>query len=1015
MTTDGPQTTSFAVSGTGQAAGPLLATSPPVVSLGGTAVGGHLSGSAVFSNIGSAPLTINSVQLPAAPFSASGVPAPGTQIAAGASITVNVNFDPTALGTFVDSIGMNTTGGNGTVGLSAIAGTPGALQITSESNDYGSVQVGTTATKTFTVTNTGGSDITITKSKPPSGGAFAATSSLQEGTTIAAGQTLTETVTFTPTWPGYAAGTWQITGDDSSGLHQVQFTGTGSVPGPASGNWSTNGSATFSGSTLSLTGTGTFLAGSSFFRTPLDSHHIIVTFDSTIGGGSGADGLTLTLADAARGATASSLGYRGGGLGFSGIPGVAVALDTYKSSVNPSANFTGITDGPTSGGPDLMHWLATANLAASLRSGTHHVKVELLNGTLTVTIDGTLVLTNAVTLGPNVLIGFTGGTGGLTDNHQVTNVVVSGDTAPAPQTATLSVTNAVAAPSGSPQLGTQMTFSGSCPSTFTTAALGNGGSASPTLTGAVPGSSCTVSEPAPAPGGGTWITTVSVNGGAPVTLTATAGQLTVPSFAMVAGQNTVAFTNTWVAPGAPATLSLSNAVTAPAGSSQASAQMVMSGSCPSAFTTAALGNGGTASPTLTGGVTGAMCTVSETAPAPGNGNWVTTASVNGGAPVTLTVSGGQLTLPSFALIAGTNTVAFTNTWTPPSTVIVPDPTAGGWQLNGTSAISGTQLVLTPASTSVAGSAFWPTALDPRNLTINFDASISGGTGADGMTLIFADVSKGAKPTSLGATGGGLGFSGIPGIAVALDTYKNSVNPSANFAGITDGPTSSGADLLHWLATANLSAPLQNQTHHITVTTSNGTLSVAVDGTQVLSQAVTLPASAYLGFGAGTGGLTNRHAVANLTVVPAGPPAPATLTITNAVKAPAGSPQASTTFAISGSCPSSFTTAPLGDGGNSSPTLTGAVFGSSCTLSEPVPRRRPARSGRWRRRSTAQPHRRSRSPPAPRRCRRSRWPRAPTRSRSPTPIRRRRPRWCQTRPRAAGSSTERPCSTRRRFS
>ena len=76
-----------------------------------------------------------------------------------------------------------------------------------------------------------------------------------------------------------------------------------------------------------------------------------------------------------------------------------------------------------------------------------------MNGTLTVTIDGAVVLTNAVTLGPNVLIGFTGGTGGLTDNHQVTNVVVSGDTAPAPQAATLTVTNSVAAPSGSPQRG----------------------------------------------------------------------------------------------------------------------------------------------------------------------------------------------------------------------------------------------------------------------------------------------------------------------------------------------------------------------------------------------------------------------------------------------------------------------------------------------------------------------------------------------------------------------------------
>ena len=63
---------------------------------------------------------------------------------------------------------MNTTGGNATVGLSGIAGRRGRLQITSETNEYGSVQVGTTATKTFTSPTRGGTNVTITKSKPPS-------------------------------------------------------------------------------------------------------------------------------------------------------------------------------------------------------------------------------------------------------------------------------------------------------------------------------------------------------------------------------------------------------------------------------------------------------------------------------------------------------------------------------------------------------------------------------------------------------------------------------------------------------------------------------------------------------------------------------------------------------------------------------------------------------------------------------------------------------------------------------
>ena len=56
------------------------------------------TGAATFSNVGSAPLTINAVKLPAAPFGASGLPAVGSKIAPGESVTVNVTFNPTAEG-----------------------------------------------------------------------------------------------------------------------------------------------------------------------------------------------------------------------------------------------------------------------------------------------------------------------------------------------------------------------------------------------------------------------------------------------------------------------------------------------------------------------------------------------------------------------------------------------------------------------------------------------------------------------------------------------------------------------------------------------------------------------------------------------------------------------------------------------------------------------------------------------------------------------------------------------------
>jgi hypothetical protein len=86
---------------------------------------------------------------------------------------------------------------------------------------------------TFTVTNTGGTAVEVTKSKPPSGGSFTATTSLPEGTTIAAGESLTEAVTFTPSATGNASGVWLLNGNDTTGLHEVKFSGVGILTGSA--------------------------------------------------------------------------------------------------------------------------------------------------------------------------------------------------------------------------------------------------------------------------------------------------------------------------------------------------------------------------------------------------------------------------------------------------------------------------------------------------------------------------------------------------------------------------------------------------------------------------------------------------------------------------------------------------------------------------------------------------------------------------------------------------------------
>ena len=226
---------SFSVSGTGQPPPPKLTVDQSSISFGSAVTGSHATRTVKYTNTGGQTLTISAVHAPSAPFSLTGAPATGSTIAPGSSVTVTVNFDPTAAGTFSGSVGLDSDGGNVSTSLSASAVTPGALQVTPTSIGYGSVVTGDTASNSFTVKNTGGTTVTITASTPPSGHGFAATTTLSTGATIAPGATATESVTFSPTSTGAASDSWTITGDDASGPHTVQFSGTGVTPLNGSG------------------------------------------------------------------------------------------------------------------------------------------------------------------------------------------------------------------------------------------------------------------------------------------------------------------------------------------------------------------------------------------------------------------------------------------------------------------------------------------------------------------------------------------------------------------------------------------------------------------------------------------------------------------------------------------------------------------------------------------------------------------------------------------------------------
>ena len=153
-------------------------------------------------------------------------------IAGGDAITLAVTFAPTENGADSDELALETTGGDEEIGLSGIGAPPPHLTFSSLALGFGAVPLGRSTTRGFTLTNTGGSTLTITKSKPPSRGRFVALTELAESTTLAPGDSLREIVRFTPSSLTATSDGWTVTGDDGGGVQVVSFTGRGAPPAP---------------------------------------------------------------------------------------------------------------------------------------------------------------------------------------------------------------------------------------------------------------------------------------------------------------------------------------------------------------------------------------------------------------------------------------------------------------------------------------------------------------------------------------------------------------------------------------------------------------------------------------------------------------------------------------------------------------------------------------------------------------------------------------------------------------
>ena len=218
------------LSGTGiQPPQAQLSASPASVSFGNVNTGSSSAQSVVIKNNGNASATINQIGASGAGFTLSGAPVTPYTLAAGATISLNVTFAPTTVNTYSGTltVASNASNSNLTVPLSGTGTQPpqGQLAASPVSLNFGSVNTGATSTQSVKITNTGNASASI--SQVGEAGSGFSNSGITTPYTLAAGASVTITVTFAPTSVTTYSGTITLTSNASNSQLAIPLSGTG--------------------------------------------------------------------------------------------------------------------------------------------------------------------------------------------------------------------------------------------------------------------------------------------------------------------------------------------------------------------------------------------------------------------------------------------------------------------------------------------------------------------------------------------------------------------------------------------------------------------------------------------------------------------------------------------------------------------------------------------------------------------------------------------------------------------
>lgn len=158
----------------------------------------------------------------------------------------------------------------------------------------------------------------------------------------------------------------------------------------------------------------------------ISTGNIQITFSVTFSNPSAlpADGFTVLLGDPSLGATPSSSGAVGMGLGAKGIPGLLFEVDTYRNAGEPPVPYIAVTRGENALFEN-PYFNVNTNIPAVVSSSmpiTHTYTYSLVEGQMTVTMDGSQLFSGTVTPPPVAYLFITSSTGGSYEDTVVSNV-----------------------------------------------------------------------------------------------------------------------------------------------------------------------------------------------------------------------------------------------------------------------------------------------------------------------------------------------------------------------------------------------------------------------------------------------------------------------------------------------------------------------------------------------------------------------------------------------------------------